>query len=162
MRARSPKGKGGKGKGKHGRNRKNVQKPKYVFNHLAKSMPQYSDYFNPDPKVESRMLGLSELVCPHTIHMARVPKLTPPSQKVASRVKLPAPTIPDYGARMAPPVAFEFIPTGSQTQDETQATPTNESSVQRKRTTVDFNHDPSTRPNKKVKVSVTEGVDLAE
>ncbi len=42
--------------------RKNLQKPVYVFVQNVKNEDFYKDYFNPDPEVEKRLLGLSDLV----------------------------------------------------------------------------------------------------
>lgn len=44
------------------RPRKNMQKEKYVFNRVSTKSAAYADYFNPDPEVERRLLGLSEMV----------------------------------------------------------------------------------------------------
>ena len=58
------KGKGGKAgaKTKASQRRKNLQKPIYVFVQTIKNEDVYKDYFNPDPEVEKRLLGLSDLV----------------------------------------------------------------------------------------------------
>ena len=61
-RSQSVRGKG-KAKSKHTKHRKNMQKPKYLFNRLSRSGVEYADYFNPDQRVEGRMLGLPQLVC---------------------------------------------------------------------------------------------------
>ena len=53
---------GRKTKGKQTKTRRNVQKSKFKFNGQAVLTAAYMDYFQPDPKVESRILGLSELV----------------------------------------------------------------------------------------------------
>ena len=45
-----------------GKQRKTLQKAKYIFNSLSKHTQAYKDYFNPDPAVENRVLGLSDLV----------------------------------------------------------------------------------------------------
>ncbi|KAI0373008.1 hypothetical protein BV20DRAFT_938979 [Pilatotrama ljubarskyi] len=42
--------------------RRNMQKPVYVFVQAIKNDEVYKDYFNPDPEVEKRLLGLSDLV----------------------------------------------------------------------------------------------------
>lgn len=42
--------------------KKMVQKPVFAFNRAIKSSQAYLDYFNPDPEVESRLMGLSDLV----------------------------------------------------------------------------------------------------
>lgn len=51
-----------KTKGKQPKQRKNVQKSKYTFNRASLSTPEYSDYFNPDHRVESRLLDLPQTV----------------------------------------------------------------------------------------------------
>lgn len=43
--------------------RRTTQKQKYVFNQGIVQEEIYQDYFNPDPEVEKRLLGLEELVC---------------------------------------------------------------------------------------------------
>ncbi|CDO73614.1 hypothetical protein BN946_scf185014.g84 [Trametes cinnabarina] len=48
-------------KGKAGKNRKALQKPVYVFIQAIKNDEVYKDYFNHDPEVEKRLLGLSEM-----------------------------------------------------------------------------------------------------
>ncbi|KAM6500352.1 HORMA domain containing protein [Amanita muscaria] len=50
--------------------RKAVQKSVFVFNRAAKTSQAYTDYFNPDPEIESRLLRLSELKASSTIHPA--------------------------------------------------------------------------------------------
>ncbi|KAH9901464.1 HORMA domain-containing protein [Cubamyces lactineus] len=57
---RKPKGKGG-AKGKVAQRRKKLQKAIYVFVQAIKNEEAYKDYFNPDPEVEKRLLGLSDL-----------------------------------------------------------------------------------------------------
>ncbi|KAJ7461584.1 HORMA domain-containing protein [Mycena latifolia] len=52
-----------KTKGKQPRQRKNVQKSKYAFNRASLSTIEYSDYFNPDHRVENRLLDLPQTVC---------------------------------------------------------------------------------------------------
>ena len=58
------KGRGGKAnpKTRASQRRKNLQKPVYVFVQAIKTENAYQDYFNPDPDVEKRLLGLSDLV----------------------------------------------------------------------------------------------------
>jgi hypothetical protein len=52
-----------KSKAKKTKNRKNVHRAKYRFNRVILSSVEYSHYFNPDPDVEARLLGLNDLVC---------------------------------------------------------------------------------------------------
>ena len=58
------KGRNGKAnsKSKSGLRRKTMQKPVYIFVQAIKTTDMYKDYFNPDPEVEKRLLGLSDLV----------------------------------------------------------------------------------------------------
>jgi hypothetical protein len=51
-----------KTKGKQMKQRKQIQKTRYVFNHALKTSPEYLEYFNPSREVESRILGFSQLV----------------------------------------------------------------------------------------------------
>jgi hypothetical protein len=56
--------KAAKGKSKtKSKQRKNVQKAKFIFNRASIATTEYSDYFNPDHSVESRLLGLPQTVC---------------------------------------------------------------------------------------------------
>ena len=54
--------KSGKGKDKKNKSRKTAQKTRFAFNKQIKSHQKYKDHFTPDPEVESRMLGLDNLV----------------------------------------------------------------------------------------------------
>lgn len=59
---RSKKGKAGGNPAAKGKNRKNIQKLRYVFNQEIQSKPCFLDYFKPnDAEVEARLLGLSEM-----------------------------------------------------------------------------------------------------
>ena len=62
---RKPKGKTN-AKTKTTQRRRNLQKPVYVFIEAIRTENVYKDYFNPDPEVEKRLLGLSNLVWPPT------------------------------------------------------------------------------------------------
>ena len=44
--------------------RKAVQKSVFVFNRAARTSQAYENYFNPDPDIESCLLGVSDLVFP--------------------------------------------------------------------------------------------------
>jgi hypothetical protein len=59
-RMRTTKGKS-KTKGK-AKTRKEIQRAKYFFVKPSKGTAAYTDYFNPDMDVESRMMGLSDAV----------------------------------------------------------------------------------------------------
>ncbi|KIP10850.1 hypothetical protein PHLGIDRAFT_64843 [Phlebiopsis gigantea 11061_1 CR5-6] len=51
--------------------RRTAQKHKYIFNRGIIQDETYQDYFNPDPEVEKRLLGLEELVCGPDIFTVR-------------------------------------------------------------------------------------------
>ncbi|KDR73549.1 hypothetical protein GALMADRAFT_617548 [Galerina marginata CBS 339.88] len=52
-----------KGAGKHAKTRKNIQRPRYVFNEAILVKNEYLDYFKPDDQdVENLKLGISEMV----------------------------------------------------------------------------------------------------
>ncbi|KAJ7735275.1 HORMA domain-containing protein [Mycena maculata] len=146
-----------KTKGKQPKQRKNVQKSKYAFNRASLSSSEYLDYFNPDPRVENRLLDL-----PQT-------KANVKSRPNAPAADAPAPA-PDTSANHAslpslPPVTI--MPQGTQTQDdETQytqemdilPTPPPPPPLHNKRP---LSND-GARPKKKVKISIVPAVDLAE
>ncbi|KAI6131997.1 HORMA domain-containing protein [Pisolithus croceorrhizus] len=48
---------------------KELQKTKFVFLHASKRGKAYHDYFNPDPVVENRLMGLTDKVDPKIIHI---------------------------------------------------------------------------------------------
>ena len=53
----------GKSTRKQPARRRTMQKQKYIFNQQILEEKAYQDYFDPDPEVEKRLLGLDELVC---------------------------------------------------------------------------------------------------
>ncbi|KAL0563844.1 hypothetical protein V5O48_018218 [Marasmius crinis-equi] len=55
--------------------RRNVQKPKYVFDRLSVKTQAYQDYFNPDREVESRLLGIPQTKA--SIKSRKLPMLVP-------------------------------------------------------------------------------------
>ncbi|KAF8623560.1 hypothetical protein AX15_006330 [Amanita polypyramis BW_CC] len=113
--------------------RKAVQKPTFVFNRTSKVSQAYLDYFNPDPEVESRLMGLSELKtssATYNIH----------NTNVAVRTRSSA----------------MCIDIASQTQEETQLVALASLTLGEQR------DQDASRPRKKVKISVATGVDLAE
>jgi len=141
-------------KGKQGKNR-NVQKAHYRFNRAVLSSIEYSNYFNPDPEVEDRILGLSELVCgrvPYliglTVHIQKTPFKTP-RQPLVSTV----PGVP----------SFQHAQVETQTQDESQILASlSLSDISPKRSNTPPNIDGTRRPKKRIKISVAHAVDLAE
>lgn len=134
-----------KGKAHKSKARKNVQKPRYVFNQGIQFKSCYMDYFDPNNRtVETRLLGLSEMVRhlfasgPHILSdgMLQIkPKYSKPLQPTED-------------------VASDF---DTQTQEETQEVI---GQVSTKRTVVP--EETAHRPLKKLKMSVAVGVDLAE
>jgi hypothetical protein len=62
---RETRAKSGKGKDKKNKSRKTAQKTRFAFNKQIKSHQKYKDHFTPDPEIESRMLGLDNLVRRH-------------------------------------------------------------------------------------------------
>ncbi|KAI6036453.1 hypothetical protein PISMIDRAFT_85477, partial [Pisolithus microcarpus 441] len=51
---------------------KELQRTKFVFLRASKRSKAYHDYFNPDPAVENRLMGLTNKVDPETIHISIV------------------------------------------------------------------------------------------
>ncbi|KAF8077718.1 HORMA domain-containing protein [Lyophyllum atratum] len=139
-RTRSLKG-GRKTKGKQPKNRKNMQKPKYRFNREVLRSVQYSDYFNPDPNVEGRILKITEL----TSHLKSRPKA--PNTDISKTAALHLAQIPLEGPESE-----------TQTQAETQMVPS-DSGLKRRNPADD---DGTPKAKKKIKISVTHGLDLAE
>ncbi|KAJ6502009.1 HORMA domain-containing protein [Mycena sanguinolenta] len=139
-----------KTKGKRTKQRKNVQKAKYIFNRASLSTPEYADYFNPDHSVETRLLGL-----PQT-------KANVKSRPTAPAADAPQPAV-DPAPQSLPPMTTltpEAQPqtqtqTQTQTQDETQLVLPLQNNKRQ------ISNDDA-RPKKKVKISVAPAVDLAE
>ena len=130
--------------------KKMVQKPVFAFNRAIKSSQAYLDYFNPDPDVESRLMGLADLVCLSIVNTSKISRTF--TQKTIS-----APYIirDNAVAACAQPPAMD-VDDDSQTQEETQlAAMVGLSFDERCDDGVD-------RPRKRIKISVTMGVDLAE
>ncbi|KAJ7264961.1 HORMA domain-containing protein [Mycena haematopus] len=139
-----------KTKGKRPKQRKNVQKAKYIFNRASLSTPEYSDYFNPDHSVEMRLLGLAQT-------KANVkPRSTVPAADESQPTLEPAPQSLPPMTTLALEEAQTQTQTQSQTQDETQVDflPLQNNKRQ-------ISND-GARPKKKVKISVAPAVDLAE
>ncbi|KAJ7137828.1 HORMA domain-containing protein [Mycena epipterygia] len=137
-----------KTKGKQPKQRKNVQKSKYVFNRSSLTTTEYSDYFNPDHRVESRLLDL-----PQT--KANV-KSRPNAPATADTSDVPA-------MHSLPPMETLPQETQTQTQEDTQPIDTPPADIppaplHNKRP---LSND-GARPKKKVKISMAPAVDLAE
>jgi meiosis-specific protein len=150
--------KGNKSKGK-GKNRKNVQQTKYRFNRVALTSAEYSNYFNPDPEVEGRILGLPELVRGCIVSLI---SLTVHVQK--ARIKsLRQPPVSGVSIFQLPQKCTEHIQLETQTQDESQILAAlSLSDIDPKRSHISPEVDDTRRPKKRVKVSVAYAVDLAE
>jgi len=127
---------GGKTKGKQTKTRRNVQKSKFKFNRQAVLTAAYMDYFQPDPKVESRILGFSELVDSNKF------LVTTQDADHFLQAGLRAPTSLDRG------------------YEETQTQEATLHDIEPKRRPSPASNEK--RSNKKVKISVTHGLDLAE
>ncbi|KAG6837277.1 hypothetical protein H0H93_012282 [Arthromyces matolae] len=123
---------------KQSKGRKNVQPKSYIFNRKAREGTRYADYFNPDPAVESRLLKIKELTS----------RTIKPNEKSSgsgtSSVVSPQP---------------EIAGQETQTQAETQVVPLKSALLKRDRRVDD---DGTPKPKKKVKISITQGLDLAE
>ncbi|KAJ7154281.1 HORMA domain-containing protein [Mycena filopes] len=135
-----------KAKGKQPKQRKNVQKSKYVFNRASLSTVEYSNYFNPDHAVESRLLDL-------------------PQTKANVKSRPNAAPVPNATSTSAPPslppvtTLPQETESQMQTQDDTQLDlPPPPQPQNNKRM---LSND-GARPKKKVKVSLAPAVDLAE
>ncbi|KIY50793.1 HORMA-domain-containing protein [Fistulina hepatica ATCC 64428] len=128
-----------KPKGKVGKNprRKAAQRTTYIFNWTAKSTIQYSNYFNPDVRVENELLGVHELEA-----SIKLQQVTPGAS-----------TTP---ARQAQTMLVDSV-LDSQTQEETQLYPVEP--VAECATIMDAE---SSRPTKRKKMSLAVPVDLAE
>ncbi|KAJ7286365.1 HORMA domain-containing protein [Mycena rebaudengoi] len=148
---RSGKGKA-KSKGK-GKQRKNVQKTKYIFNRSSLSTTEYSDYFNPDHRVESRLLGLPQTKANVKTHIK--PPVTA-SSNASATMPPPPPPLP----LVPPPQNQNDSQTQeeSQTQQETQPMDLSPVPLHTKRP---LSND-GQRPKKKIKISMAPAVDLAE
>ncbi|KAF5380914.1 hypothetical protein D9615_004163 [Tricholomella constricta] len=134
---------GRKTKTKQPKNRKNVQKAKYQFKREALQSTQYLDYFNPDPSVESLLMKFAEL----TSHLKPHRKALDADLSNAATLQLAQ-------------ISLEEPQTETQTQAETQTL----SSMYEpglKRSNVDDDDD-TPKSKKKMKISVTDGLDLAE
>ena len=127
--------------------KKKVQKPIFAFNRAIKSSQVYLDYFNPDPEVESRLMALADLVS-----LSIVLKLYLSctfTQKTNSTSYIDRDNA--VTAR-----AYAHADDDSQTQEETQLAAMADLTFDERR------DDGVDRPRKRIKISVTMGVDLAE
>ncbi|KAI0664727.1 HORMA domain-containing protein [Cubamyces menziesii] len=139
---RKPKGKGG-AKGKVAQRRKNLQKAVYVFVQAIKNEEVYKDYFNPDPEVEKRLLGLSDLK---------------PERK-SRRKKNNA--INDIETARSEALSRRVVHLESQTQDEGQHPEPGDPQGDLKRKASGGSQD-ATNARKKIKISLGPAVDLGD
>lgn len=134
-----------KGKDKKSRSRKNVQKTRFAFNKQIKSQQKYKDYFTPEQKVESRMLGMDDLrkqnnKIPSTSESHLRPAVSRAVQNAAQANQI------------------DIFAGETQTQDETQMIQVpREDSQKRNSAAAELE-----RPSKKLKISLALGIDLAE
>ncbi|KAJ7766735.1 HORMA domain-containing protein [Mycena metata] len=133
-----------KAKGKQPKQRKNVQKSKYVFNRASLSTIEYSNYFNPDPAVESRLLDLPQTKA----NVKSRPNAAPAADADTPSTSTVAPP-------SLPPVTILPQETETQTQDDTQR---ELPPFPQKRPL----SDDGARPKKKAKISLATAVDLAD
>ncbi|KXN92254.1 Meiosis-specific protein HOP1 [Leucoagaricus sp. SymC.cos] len=124
--------------------RQNMQKSQYRFRKTILNSPDYSKYFDPCIQTENRLLGIGEMVAKYHAPVT----VTPLNQPGVSMDQKPAPVIVAETQTQE-----DVLRTTTELQD--QITPTRYN----KRPAVNTEED---RPPKKVKISVTGGVDLAE
>ncbi|KAJ3722802.1 HORMA domain-containing protein [Lentinula guzmanii] len=124
----------GKGKGKT-KPRRGLQKQKFMFNRKSLRTQEYEDYFDPSLEVESRLLGIPQ---------------TRASLKARNAAMLPSPNSSQ---------TEELFPQTQSAQSQTQDDPVETFTLKRG---PEQNTEESPRRRKKVKISITGGVDLAE
>lgn len=145
---------------------KELQRTKFVFLRASKRSRAYHDYFNPDPAVENRLMGLTNKVDPETIHISiiHVSDLqTRTSSSMKGKSKLPEPlTSRQSPMDEVPPEDAHAQLDDSQTQEESQnilmlaVARQTEASLKRK---VCSDTD---KPTKKIKISIGTAVDLCD
>ncbi|OSD08508.1 DNA-binding protein [Trametes coccinea BRFM310] len=149
-------------KGKAGQNRKTLQKPVYVFVQAIKNDDVYKDYFNPEPEVEKRLLGLSDLK-PERKSRKKKNNAINDTEKEHSEALLRAPDGLDSPLTKSAGQASGRLPTslGSQTQEETQYLgPDPRHSDLKRKTSGESGEIDNAR--KKVKISLGPAVDLGD
>ncbi|KAI0647405.1 HORMA domain-containing protein [Trametes meyenii] len=140
--------------------RKNLQKSTYVFVQAIKNEDAYKDYFNPDPEVEKRLLGLSDL---KPERKSRKKKHSALRDAETEQFKA-LPRIPDgQDMPLAMPGAEETRPSnlGLQAQEETQCPGPDDRYGDLKRKTPHADEDQS-GARKKIKISLGPAVDLGD
>ncbi|KAG6889831.1 hypothetical protein C0995_014308 [Termitomyces sp. Mi166 len=135
----------GNAKAKQPKARKNMQPKTFIVNREALSGTKYTEYFNADPDVERRLLKIAEFT-------SRL-KLTNKNTNTDT-----ANTEPSH----LPQRSLEETNKGTQTQVDTQMAPPG-LGLKRSSPADDNINDGTPKPKKrKVKISVTHGLDLAE
>ncbi|KAM5531726.1 hypothetical protein V8D89_014575 [Ganoderma adspersum] len=162
---RRGRGRGGKTnpKPRTGLRRKNLQKAVYVFVQNIKNEDVYKDYFNPDPEVEKRLLGLSDLKPERKNRRKRndagnrgIEANGPSTLRQEDALQGGDPELESAGVLPAP-AALE-----SQTQEETQVLPTAARHCESKRKMSGGTCEESAKKTKKIKISLGPPVDLGD
>ncbi|KAF7325399.1 HORMA domain-containing protein [Mycena venus] len=128
---------------------KTFKKSKYTFNRASLSTTEYSDYFNPDHRVESRLLDLPQTKA----NVKSRPAAPAPAADASHATSTMGP--PSLPPMTTLPAEEAQIQTETQTQEETQPFPLPQNNKRQ------LSND-GARPKKKVKVSLAPAVDLAE
>ncbi|KAG6853914.1 hypothetical protein C0991_012583 [Blastosporella zonata] len=124
--------------------RRNVQTKVFIFNREALRDVKYADYFNPDPSVEGRILKITEMTS-RMKTLQKNPDINGPSNDAAVSLAQ---------------ISLEDPVNETQTQAETQMMP-HDSGLKRGSPTDDNEGTPKPQ-KKKMKISITHGLDLAE
>ncbi|KAI0636628.1 HORMA-domain-containing protein [Trametes polyzona] len=152
----------GGAKAKPAQRRKNLQKPVYVFVQAIKQEDAYKDYFNPDPEVEKRLLGLSDLKPERRSRRKKnnaINNIEMDTSKELSRL----PDERDLPLARASVNEIHSLPVGlgSQTQEETQYPDPDEQASDLKRKASSAVQDKA-NARKKIKISLGPAVDLGD
>ncbi|KAF7792377.1 hypothetical protein EIP86_003414 [Pleurotus ostreatoroseus] len=166
---RASKSKNKKGSKSKQARRKTMQKSRYIFVREIKKTQEYKDYFNPNPEVEKRILGLDDLAC----YFKPTKKSNHNhASKARNTVTDSAEVVPETPSFSQHDDVEMVIPApdpidGSQTQAETQLMlETQEEDMdvddsELKRKTTDSSDDDG-RKTKKIKISIGPAVDLGD
>ncbi|KAJ7811429.1 HORMA domain-containing protein [Mycena olivaceomarginata] len=150
--------KAAKGKSKtKSKQRKNVQKAKFIFNRASIATTEYSDYFNPDHSVESRLLGLPQTKA----NVKARPTVPVPAAGASSSTSAPVlPSLPPMATLSTEEIQTQ-TQTQIQTQEDTQPDPMDFLPPPAQNNKRQLSDD-GARPKKKIKISIAPAVDLAE
>lgn len=121
--------------------RNNIQKTQYRFQRAIINTPDYCKYFDPSIEAENKLLGIGEMVAKYRNHLV-------PAVNTASSI--PGPTLPVAAGDTQ---NQQDMQVAEDRQNQTIPTRHNKRS---------FTNDEEGRNHKKLKISVTGGVDLAE